>query len=67
MRPGATHHRDDQWRTRKPVALEIDLVGGRIRTVGTKYGRDRFAGGGPSIAFEQDESPRRELAMVRHA
>src|SRR5262249_52265996 len=33
MRTGTAHHRDDQWRTRKPVALEIDLVGGRIRTV----------------------------------
>ena len=67
MRTGAAHHRDDQWCTRKAVALEIDLVGGRIRTIGAKYRGDRFAGGGPGIAFEQDESPGCELAVVRHA
>ena len=57
MRAGAAHDCDHQWRARKPVALEIDLVGACIGTVGAKCGSDRFSGGGSGITFEQDEPP----------
>src|SRR5262249_58741699 len=41
--------------------------GGRVGTIGTKCGDDRFASGGPGIAFKQDESPGCEFAVVGHS
>ncbi len=67
MRPGAADHRDHQRRAGEPLALEFELVGGGVGMVGGKGRGNRRAGGEAGFAFEHDEAPRRELAVVWHA
>jgi hypothetical protein len=38
-----------------------------LRVLGPESGYDRLTGGQARIALEDDEAPRHELAMVRHA
>jgi hypothetical protein len=65
MRRRAAHHRDDQRRARQPIALEADLVLGRLRVVRLEDIGDRLAGLEARLAGKHDEAPRRELAVVR--
>ena len=67
MWTGAADHGDDQGRARQPVGLEFDLLGRRAR-MGRAEGRgNRRAGGAARFAGKDDETPGRELAVVRHA
>ena len=67
MRRGPAHDGDHERRAREAVALERDLLVGRLRIVRLEHRRDGLAGLEPRIAVEHDEAPGRELAMVRHA
>ena len=64
VRAGPAHDGDDERRARQPLALEVDLVGRGIGAVGAKCGSDRLTRGGAGLAFEQDESPGRQLAVI---
>ena len=67
VRAGAADDRDHQWRAREPLALECNLLGCGAGVIGGKGGGDRFAGGISRVAFEHDEAPGRELAVIGDA
>src|SRR5262249_51419512 len=52
---------------RKTPALKLDLFRRSVRIFGAECGCNDRAGRKPCIAFEHDEPPGRELAMIRHA
>src|SRR5579875_2176880 len=61
---GPAHDGNDERGPREPFALEIDLLSGRIGPIRLESPGDDLAGGGPAVALEYDETPRRELAVV---
>ncbi len=67
MRAGAADHRDHQRRARQPLALEFDLVGRGVGVALAEDLGDGFAGLFARFAFEHQEAPGRELAVVGHA
>ena len=66
MRRGPGHDPDDERRAGEPAALERDRFGLCRRVVGPERRRDRLADPAPRLAFEHDEPPRRQPAVVRH-
>jgi hypothetical protein len=67
VRGSAADYGDHQRGVRKTLALEFDVFGFGVRIFGAERGGNGFASGKPRLAFEHDESPGRELAMVWHA
>src|SRR6478736_3806308 len=65
VRTGPTDDRNDERRTRETLALEFDLIGRCVRMIGTICDCNYVSCGGACIAFEHDESPGRQLAVIR--
>ena len=66
VRPGKTHHCNDQRRIHKTSPLDLDVGDWRRRIFLREHLRNDIPGAGPGIAFEHDEAPRCQLAMVWH-
>jgi len=67
MRRGAAHHGDHQRRAHETLALGRDMLRLRVRVFGVEGGGNRGTGRAPRLALEHDKTPRRELAVIRHA
>jgi len=52
---------------RETLALELDMFGFCVRILGVERGRDGGTGSEPPFTFEHDETPRRELAVIRRS
>src|ERR1700737_2913817 len=66
MRPGKTDHANHQWCIREPALLAIDLVDPGVRVLLREHLCDDLAGTNARVAFEHDEAPRRQLAVIGH-
>src|SRR6202022_3520833 len=66
MRPGKTDHANHQWCIREPALLDIDLVRRGVRIFLRDHLCDDLAGTNARVAFEHDEAPRRQLAVIGH-
>src|ERR1700722_1759036 len=66
VRCGAADHGDHQRRAQQTRPLGLDMVRFRVRIFGAKCGGDRRTGRSSRLAFEHDEAPRRELAVIGH-
>src|SRR5215475_949824 len=67
MRAGTADNGDHKRRAGEPVAFELKLVRGSVGMIRAKDRSDSFAGSRAALAFKQDKSPRRELAMIGHS
>src|SRR5436190_23490563 len=67
VRSGSAHHRDHQGSARQPALLDGELLGIGLRVLCAEYVGYRLASGKPRLAFEDDESPRHEFAVIRNA
>ena len=61
---GAAYHGNHEWRAHETLALGLDMFRPRVRVVGTKCSGDCLAGRPPRLAFEHDEAPRCQLAVI---
>jgi len=66
MRAGAAHHGDHQGRAHETLALGLDMFSLRVRILGAKCKGDYRTGRTPCFAFEHDEAPRCQPAVIRH-
>src|SRR5262245_48728606 len=67
MWAGTTDDGNHKRRAGEPVAFKLELVRGSVGMIHAIGRSDSFAGSRASVAFKQDESPGRELAMIGHA
>jgi diguanylate cyclase (GGDEF)-like protein len=66
MRLGEADHADDQRRVSEALLLDVDLGRSGLRVFPRKHLCDDLAGAHARVTLENDEPPRRKLAMIGH-
>src|ERR1700694_1543239 len=64
MRPGETDNPDHQRRIGEPALLDVDVGCGSLRILSREHLCDDLAGADAGVAFEHNEAPRRQLAVI---
>src|SRR6202165_2948476 len=64
MRPGETDNPDHQRRIGEPALLDVDVGCGSLRILSREHLCDDLAGANAGVAFEHNEAPRRQLAVI---
>ena len=66
MRFGQADHGDHQGRIGEPALLDIDLSRRGLRILPREHVRDHVAGADAGVALEHNETPWRQLAVIRY-